>query len=692
MNLISEIPLWWLPIIAILALGASLWYYAKKDWKKEISTSLRYTLVGLRFLSLFLIELLLLGILLESISYKEEKPILLTIVDDSSSMRNYQDSSKVFSSITNCQHELREQFGDKFDYEFIGLNAHSIVLDSLTFNGTSTDLDAVLSTVYDQYYNRNLGGIVLISDGNYNAGANPVYTGEKFKFVPIYTLGVGDTIQKKDILINTVLTNDITFLGNQFPIEVGIEGFQVSGQRTQVGIYRAGKLLQQKQVVFSNEGYDLQKLNFFLEADQIGFNEYSIELGSISNESNYQNNSRSIYVEVLDARSKILLLANGPHPDMGAIKNTLVQDQNYEVITARDVESLETIKNYDLIIWHEPEKGFSEELLNRLETENKSVWMIIGPSTSNAVLRQLPLGITSTVGRQTDEVQAALNERFTRFEISQKAKEELANFPPLITHYGALTLNKPADVLLYQRVGPVKKKDPLFFFVTGQNKKFGVTYGEGLWRWRIADYLRNQNHQVFDELVNKSVQYLMVNANSSKLRIALPKEFLEGEEVILGASFYNESMDPITTVPVKLTLKNSEEELIYDFKPNESSYELRLGALEAGTYSWEASTTFEGETYSKTGSFLVRKLELEAMNTKSNFMLLNQLSVNSGAEFFLLEQHKELLKELSLREDMVTVSSPSTAYSKLIDYWWWLVLIVLFLTSEWFIRRYSGAY
>ena len=692
MNLISEIPLWWLPIIAILALGGSLWYYAKKDWKKEISTSLRYILVGLRFLSLFIIGLLLLGILLESITYKEEKPILLTIVDDSSSMKNYQDSSKVFSSITNYQYELRDQFGDKFNYEFIGLNANSIDLDSIIFSGSSTNLDDVLNTVYDQFYNRNIGGIVLISDGNYNAGANPVYTGEKFKFVPIYTLGVGDTIQKKDILINTVLTNDIAFLGNQFPIEVGIEGFQVSGQRTQVGIYRAGKLLQQKEVVFSNEGYDLQKLNFFLEADQIGFNEYSIELRSISNESNYQNNSRSIYVEVLDARSKILLLANGPHPDMGAIKNTLVQDQNYEVITARDVESLETIKNYDLIIWHEPEKGFSEALLNRLETENKSVWMIIGPSTSNAVLRQLPLGITSTVGRQTDEVQAALNERFTRFEISQKAKEELANFPPLVTHYGALTLNKPADVLLYQRVGPVKKKDPLFFFVTGQNTKFGVTYGEGLWRWRIADYLRNQNHQVFDELVNKSVQYLMVNANSSKLRIALPKEFLEGEEVILGASFYNESMDPITTVPIKLTLKNSEEELIYDFKPNESSYELRLGALEAGTYSWEASTTFEGETYSKTGSFLVRKLELEAMNTKSNFMLLNQLSVNSGAEFFLLEQHKELLKELSLREDMVTVSSPSTAYSKLIDYWWWLVLIVLFLTSEWFIRRYSGAY
>ena len=692
MNLISEIPLWWLPIVAIVTLAISIGYYRKKGWINDVNPALRKGLIGLRFLSLFLIIVLLLGILFESITYKEEKPIFLTLIDNSISMLNYEDSASVTDNIQRYQKEVTEKFGDKFEYEMVGLDLKAINADSLSFNASSTDLDKLLDDVYNQYYKRNVGGIIVISDGNYNRGSNPIYTGEKFKFVPIYALGVGDTIQKKDALINAVIANDIAFLGNQFPVEVSLEGHKINGERSQIAISRDGKVLKQEEVVFKNNQYDLQKFNFILDADKIGFNEYVIEVKSLSNESNYQNNRRSLYIEVLDARSKVLLLANGPHPDMGAIKNTLIQDKNLEVITKRKLDNLARIKEFDLIVWHEPEKGFSEDILNQIKSNNKSVWFIIGPNTTSNVLRRLPIGIASNVGRQSDEVQAAYNEQFTRFEFSQKAKERIEEFPPLLTHYGQLTLNKGADVFLFQRVGPVKKKDPLFFFVTENNQKYGVTYGEGLWRWRLADYMRNQNHMVFDEIVNKTVQYLMVNANSSKLRITLPKQFIEGEDVIVGASFYNESMEPITTVPIELKLKFKEEELRYNFNPSGTSYSLNLGNLEAGTYNWEAATTFEGKSHGKTGSFLVRKVELEAMDTKSNFMLLNQLSSNSNAAFFMLNDYNALFEAVVAREDIATVSSPTTSYHKLIDYIWWFGLIILLLTTEWFIRRYSGGY
>lgn len=451
-------------------------------------------------------------------------------------------------------------------------------------------------------------------------------------------------------------------------------------------------MLKQEEVYFTAENYDLVKFNFILDADRIGFSEYIVEVKPLSNESNYQNNYRSLYIEVLDARSKVLLLANGPHPDMGAIKNTLIQDKNLEVITKRKLDNPTQIKEYDLIIWHEPEKGFSDEVLSQIKMHNKSVWFIIGPNTTGSIIKRLPVGIASTVGRQSDEVQAAYNDQFSRFEFSPKARERIADFPPLVTHYGELSLNKGVDVFLYQRVGPVKKKDPLFFFVTENNQKYGVTYGEGLWRWRIADYMRNQNHLVFDEIVNKTVQYLMVNVNSSKLRITLPKEFIEGEDVIVGASFYNESLEPITTVPIELKLRFKDEELRYNFSPTGASYSLNLGRLDAGMYNWEASTTFEGKAHTKTGSFIVKKVELEAMDTKANFMVLNQLSMNSQAAFHPLRNYADLIQDISLREDIATVSSPSTTYHKLIDYAWWFVLIILLLTSEWFIRRYSGGY
>lgn len=692
MNLISEIPLWWLPILAIVTLIVSIWYYRKQRWVKEVKPVVRRVLIALRFLSLFLIIILLIGILLESISYKEEKPIFLTLIDNSSSMLNYKDSAEVESGVIAFCNDVKAQFGDQFEYETVGLDLETINLDSIDFNQPSTDLDKAITGVYNQYYNRNIGGVIMISDGNYNRGANPIYSGERFKFVPIYTLGVGDTIQKKDARINSVLANDITFLGNQFPVEVSIEGHKVAGERSIVSISRDGKILKQEEVVFNKENYELIKLNFILNADIVGFSEYTIEIRPLNNESNYQNNLRSFYIEVLDARSKVLLLANGPHPDMGAIKNTLVQDKNLEVITKRKLDNPAQIKEFDLIIWHEPEKGFSDEVLNQITFHNKSVWFIIGPNTSSNIIKRLPIGITSQVGRQSDEVQASYNEQFSRFEFSQKAKERIADFPPLLTHYGELNLDKRADIFLYQRVGSVKKKDPLFFFVAENNKKYGVTYGEGLWRWRIADYMRNQNHLVFDEIVSKTVQYLMVNVNSSKLRITLPKEFVEGEDVVVGASFYNESLEPITSVPIELKLNFKDEELRYNFSPSGQSYSLNLGALDAGVYNWEASASFEGKSHSKIGSFVVKKIELEGMDTKSNFMLLNQLSVNSNASFHSLNNYRNLISEIADREDMVTVSSPSTTYHKLIDYIWWLALILLLLSTEWFIRRYSGGY
>ena len=151
MNLISEIPLWWLPIVAIVTLAISIGYYRKKGWINDVNPALRKGLIGLRFLSLFLIIVLLLGILFESITYKEEKPIFLTLIDNSTSMLNYEDSASVTDNIQRYQKEVTEKFGDKFEYEMVGLDLKAINADSLSFNASSTDLDKLLDDVYNQY-------------------------------------------------------------------------------------------------------------------------------------------------------------------------------------------------------------------------------------------------------------------------------------------------------------------------------------------------------------------------------------------------------------------------------------------------------------------------------------------------------------------------------------------------------------
>ena len=65
-----------------------------------------------------------------------------------------------------------------------------------------------------------------------------------------------------------------------------------------------------------------------LEATESGVNRYVARLSSLSGEVSTLNNRKDIFIEVLDARQNILILANAPHPDISAYKNILESNKN----------------------------------------------------------------------------------------------------------------------------------------------------------------------------------------------------------------------------------------------------------------------------------------------------------------------------------------------------------------------------
>ena len=87
----------------------------------------------------------------------------------------------------------------------------------------------------------------------------------------------------------------------------------------------------------------------------------------IAGEFTYQNNTRTVYIEVIDSRSKILLYSHAPHPDIAALQQALAGNENYEVLVkySNDLRSI-PVHTLDLVIWHDPGKGFSSEFLESL--------------------------------------------------------------------------------------------------------------------------------------------------------------------------------------------------------------------------------------------------------------------------------------------------------------------------------------
>jgi len=218
----SDISVYWLIPAFIVSVAVGYIYYSRQEVYRSANKLKRIGLVGLRSAALFLLIVLLFNILTERQVSRSEKPMFITLIDNSSSLKNYADSNKVLAQISDFQNELKSAFSDRFEIETF-LLADSVSQGEVNLNGTQTNLNAGFDYLFNQFYNRNIGGIVLISDGNYNSGIDPVYSAEKIKLTPVFSLGVGDTILKRDQLIRSVNVNSVAFLDNEFPVEVTIE-------------------------------------------------------------------------------------------------------------------------------------------------------------------------------------------------------------------------------------------------------------------------------------------------------------------------------------------------------------------------------------------------------------------------------------------------------------------------------------
>ena len=173
----------------------------------------------------------------------------------------------------------------------------------------------------------------------------------------------------------------------------------------------------------------------------------------------------------------------------------------------------------------------------------------------------------------------------------------------------------------------------------------------------------------------------------------MPKRFNINDEILINAEFYNSTLEQITTPDINFNLEDENGRKIpYVFAKNAKDYRLSLGKLNAGKYKWSADTKFDGKVYTKEGVFIVEDVSLEALSTSADHNLLKTIASNSNGKFYKIGLMDQLLADIGNRKDIVNISYDETDYSDLIDWKWLCLLVIVFLSTEWFIRRYSGSY
>ncbi|MEI8116302.1 MAG: hypothetical protein WCH03_02080 [Flavobacteriia bacterium] len=692
MHLLTDYSLWWLVPIGLLSITATYFYYQKVSWFNDLSGWKKNLMRSLRFSSLFLIGILLLGLVFEATHFREEKPIFITLIDNSSSMKNFKDSSSVDKNLANYRKELKERYEDQFELIEWSIGSEQ-GKNNIQFNEKSTNLELGFEAINTQFYNRNVGGVALISDGNYNVGSNPSYAAEKLNLTPVFTLAVGDTTPKRDHFIKNVSANDLAYLNNDFPVEVDLESFKLAGKSALVSILHNGKTVASQTVTYGNLKKNYRQVDFQLKADKVGVQSYTAVVSNLTGEYSVKNNRRNFYIEVVDARSKILLISAAPHPDMSAFKDVLERNENYEVKSILLKDWDQSINKVDLVIWHEPGIQFDAAQHQRLRLAGIPILYVLGQQTDAAEITKLSIGLKSSSSSQSEELEPTFNNGFNAFELSEACKSSIDFLPPLTAKFGAIKVDPSAEILLFQRIGQIKKNDPLLFFTKGDKVKNGVIFGEGIWRWRLNDFIRHQNHDVFNEFIGKIANYLMVKNQGMGLRVQLPKRMSSEEELIVTASFYNASMEPITGPKIDFVLTSEQgKQYKSQFAVAGSVYKLNQGKLNPGKYNWKASTMFNGKKYAKSGEFIVEEIQLEKLESFANHGTLKQLSKQSNGSFHLFTSYRKMLDELEKRNDIATVTYEDHTFDELLDYLWVFALLFILLAGEWFLRRYYGSY
>ena len=692
-NISTEYSLWLAIPCLLLGVGyAAVLYFREKRY--EFSKLTIRILAILRTISIFLISLLLLSPIVRMNTTTNEKPIIVVAQDNSQSLMFCKDSSDIRHKYTA---DLKQTIADlEKDYEVRTFSFGDKIRDNIVgdFNDKQTDFSQFFDDFNARFANRNIGAVIIASDGLYNKGSSPVYLAEQMKY-PFYTIALGDTNVQKDVIVSRVNYNRISYLGNQFPLEIVVSANKCVGQKATLTVTKDKETLFTKTIDFNSPRY-IETIQVQLESKQVGMQHYHISLSPLQNEISYVNNYQDVFVEVLDGREKILILSGAPHPDIAALKQSIEMNKIYQVDDAIAENFDKPLDDYNLIILHQiPFKGKNQ--LGLIQNINKlkiPVLFIIGSSSDIATLNTLKTALMiKQAGGKFDEGAPTIANDFALFTISDELKKVSANFPALTVPFGDYNAGNSLNVLFYQKIGSIQTQKPLIMFNTASDSKLGLIAGEGIWKWRLNNFLQTGNQNAFNELINKIIQYLSVKVDKGRFRINAKNKFLENENVEFDAEVYNESFELINDPEVQLTITNSaNKKFPFTFSRTNHAYHISAGVFPVDEYKFEAQVKVGGKPLTKAGLFTVVPVNVESLNLIADHQLLFTLANKHDGKMLYPSQLSQLPALLKARDDVKSISYSKKSFNDIVNLFWVFILIVLLLATEWFLRKRFGAY
>ncbi len=616
---LGELTRWQIGLLIVIAIG--IWGLTWLDLR-DLGRARRATLLALRAAALGLVLLLVLEPALELKHVSVVRNHVAVLVDTSESQAlSTGDGSTRIERARDLLERMRPIFGTpdeehiydlfSFDRELAELDPDDIGELPMAATGDATHILETVEAVVDRFGRRELGGIVVISDGVDNGllGAR-MRRGESLDAetlealaaldVPIHTFATAEPGEIRDVAVERVLYDDFAFVRNAVSVVVELRVLGFDGETLPITLSREGVPLRQRNVEVL-PGRSRYRVQFEFVPELIGKEIYSVETPLREGEAVSENNREFFVLKVIRDKIRILQVVGRPSWDVRFLRQLLKGNPNVDLISffilrtqddlhrgSDDELSLipfptdelfnEQLGSFDLIIFQNFDYGpysMRQYLpLVREYVRSGGGFAMIGGDLSFAsggyavteLAAVLPVGLPAGTDPRTliDEssfrpvlTDAGSRHPLTRLTFGQRENAELWRALPTMRGTNVVLEAREGAVVLATHPRLQAGEAPMPVLAVSdveEGRSMAMTF-DSSWRWNYEHVERGGSSGPYTSFWNSAIRWLIRDPELNLVQVEVPREiYAPGERVEGSVRVFRPDYEAAAGVSGRLTL------------------------------------------------------------------------------------------------------------------------------------------
>lgn len=667
----------------ILFIGTGLFVYL---YKIIFNEKWHQFLISYRIIIFFILGILLFNPVINFSDEKEKKLDWAIFIDNSASIKYHQTPSinAVQLGIESLVNKLSEKDISYHLYQFAD-NIQKVNSPQLIGNGVTTNIGIIPETI--KQLENQIAGAVIISDGLITEGKDPIKDFQEFDF-PIHTIGIGEGSELVDVTIESIDAPTVVLKSDWVDVNITIQSVGNIGDRLSVSLYNNRELQGSKHIRLM--GMESKKeINFRFHPKKIGKQQYEVRISSVEDEIDIQNNRQKFSLLVLKDRYKVALLTGSPNKNTSVLKRKLKNNPRVELdhfIRITETRFQPAIKTfwespYELIIFDNyPIKPLSSNFVRilgkKLLSNQSALFLILGPNQTIVSFN----GITSILGVVTEDSTIESNRFYWEFVDEQI--DAGGNFPPLKQNILITGKQVSSDTLAVTEQGW-----PLWLRNQNGTIRTMIWTSPELNTLYFHDQKLSQEGS-FSVIWNQSISWLLKSGGEHENFFRLNKNrYQQGEMVqVTGTQPFEKTQDKTENIIINVTHGSTDiitRDILYNIEEQRWLGEFR--APGPGEYNYSIQLGSNQDPI-QTGTFQILESQIELNQVYLNKKLLATISNSTDGQFFVWDSRDSLFSEINpkvrreFKAEIIKFNESRVL----------LIIMILLLCVEWFIRRHRG--